>query len=199
MISSLTGSLIVKAPTEVVLTTGGIGFSVNVPISTFEALGPIGTTVTLLTHLHVREDALQLFGFATEEERQMFRALIGVTGIGPKMALGILSGISVSDFRDHILTGNAAALTAVPGVGRKTADRLVVELREKLGKISDIARPPRDAGAQVRTEAALALVSLGYGRPAAEQAIAAAMRALEGTPPPTIEQLIKAALKHAAR
>ena len=197
MISSLTGTLTAKAPTEVVLSIGGIGFTVHIPISTFEALGPAGTTVTLLTHLHVREDALQLFGFASDNERVMFRALIAITGIGPKMALGILSGISVPDLRSHILTGNAAALTAIPGVGRKTADRLVLELREKVGKTSESA--PAEPATNVRVEAALALVSLGYSRPAAEQAIAAAARTLAGGDPPSLEQLIRAALKHTSR
>ena len=127
----------------------------------------------------------------------MFRALIAVTGIGPKMALGILSGITVPDLRSHILTGNAAALTGIPGVGRKTAERLVVELREKVGKRVETAIPPPGEAASIRSEAVLALLALGYNRPVAEQAIAAAMRTFDG--PTTLEQLIKTALKHAAR
>jgi Holliday junction DNA helicase RuvA len=199
MISSLSGRLDAKAPTEVTLSVGGMGFAIHVPISTFEVLGAPGTEITLLTHLHVREDALQLFGFATEQERGMFRALIAVTGIGPKMALGILSGISVTDLRGHILSGNASALTAIPGVGRKTAERLVLELREKVGRSAESAPAGTEAAASDRQEAVLALVSLGYSRPAAEQAIAAAARALSGGTTTTLEQLIKAALKHAAR
>jgi Holliday junction DNA helicase RuvA len=199
MISSLTGTLTAKAPTEVVLSIGGIGFTVHVPISTYEALGPAGTTVTLLTFLHVREDALQLFGFASDPERVMFKALIAITGIGPKMALGILSGISVPDLRSHILTGNTAALTAIPGVGRKTADRLVLELREKVGRSPESTPAGTEPVSNVRVEAALALVSLGYSRQAAEVSIAAAARTLAGGDPPSLEQLIRAALKHVSR
>jgi Holliday junction DNA helicase RuvA len=199
MISILTGTLTARAPTEVILLVGGVGFAVHVPISTYEALGGPGTEATLLTYLHVREDALQLYGFATEAERSMFRALIGVTGIGPRMALGILSGISVPDLREHLLSGNAGALTAIPGVGRKTAERLILELREKVGKGMESPPPGTGTVTNDRMEAALALVSLGYSRPAADQAIAAAARTLAGGAPPTLEQLIKTALRQTAR
>ena len=202
MISSLTGTLTRKTPTEVVITVQGVGYSVLIPVSTFETLGAQGSQVLLHTHLHVREDALVLYGFATEQERTMFRILLSVNGIGPRMAQGILSGIAVADLKDHILSGNTGALTTIPGVGRKTAERLVVELREKLGK-SDFVFSPATAHADSvsanRTEAAMALVSLGYNRQAAEHALAAAFMELAGESTPSLELLLKTALKHASR
>ena len=142
MITLLRGILLAKAPTEAVVDVGGVGYGVQIPVSTFEALGDTNTPVTLHTYLHVREDALVLYGFATGEERDTFRLLISVNGIGPKMAQGILSGIGVQDLKDCIARGNVAMLTTVPGVGRKTGERLVVELREKIGKIDQDLRPP---------------------------------------------------------
>jgi Holliday junction DNA helicase RuvA len=178
-----------------------VGYGVSIPLSTYERLGELHTTVTLYTYLHVREDSLQLFGFATEEERVLFKLLISVSGIGPKMAQGILSGISVQDLKSHIVVGNIGALTTIPGVGRKLGERLVVELREKIGKL-DLGPPstaaPRDEQATIRSEALLALTSLGYSRPAAEQALRSALAENNGMRP-TVEQLIKSALRHAAK
>ena len=174
MIASLTGVLKIKSPTEILLDVHGVGYAVTIPLSTYEKLGEVGATQTLLTHLHVREDVMQLFGFATDEERHFFKLLISVSGIGPKIAQGILSGIAVSDLRQHISGGNIGALTAIPGVGRKTAERLVIELRDKTGKIetSGIASfPNQDRDERLRQEALLALTSLGYNRPIAEKAI----------------------------
>ena len=200
MIARLSGTLAGKSPTEILVEVGGVSFAVHIPLSTFERLGEVGGTVAVFTHLHVREDALQLYGFATEGERELFRMLIGVSGIGPKMAQGILSGISAGDLRNHILTGNAGALTTVPGVGRKTAERLVVELRDRIGRTDGGAVSAAFAGegAGVRNEALLALTSLGYHRAAAEKALRGA---IEETPDAgaSVEALIKAALRHAAR
>lgn len=202
MISSLNGILTRKTPTEVVVTVQGVGYSVLIPVSTFEALGSQGSQAVLLTHLHVREDALVLYGFATEQERTMFRILLSVNGIGPRMAQGILSGIAVADLREHILSGNTGALTTIPGVGRKTAERLIVELREKLGRF-DLAFPtpagPADTATTNRSEAAMALVSLGYSRQVAEQALNAASAELAGGGIPSLELLLKTALRHASR
>ena len=201
MIASVRGTLLVKSPTEVVLDVQGVGYGVSIPLSTYERLGELHTTVTLYTYLHVREDSLQLFGFATEEERALFKLLISVSGIGPKMAQGILSGISVQDLKSHIVVGNIGALTTIPGVGRKLGERLVVELREKIGKL-DLGPPstaaPRDEQATIRSEALLALTSLGYSRPAAEQALRSALAESNGIRL-TVEQLIKSALRHAAK
>jgi len=201
MIASVRGTLLVKSPTEVVLDVQGVGYGVSIPLSTYERLGELHTTVTLYTYLHVREDSLQLFGFATEEERALFKLLISVSGIGPKMAQGIISGISVQDLKSHIVVGNIGALTTIPGVGRKLGERLVVELREKIGKL-DLGPPstaaPRDEQATIRSEALLALTSLGYSRPAAEQALRSALAESNGIRL-TVEQLIKSALRHAAK
>lgn len=199
MISSLRGILTRKAPTDVIVDVGGVGYGANIPLSTFERLGDEGSTVTLLVHLHVREEVLQLFGFATEEERDTFRILLSVSGIGPKMAQGILSGISVKDLRNHILQGNFNALTAIPGIGRKLAERLVVELRDKIGKTdSSYFSSETDSKDNTRTEALLALTSLGYGRPAAEKALRLAIQESNGSEL-SVEALIKSALRHAAK
>ena len=201
MISSLHGRLQSKSPTEVVLEVNGVGYSISIPLSTYERLGDLNTPTSLLTHLHVREDALQLFGFATEAERELFRLLISVTGIGPRMAQGILSGITVHDLRDHLARGNLLALTAVPGIGKKLAERLVVELRDKMTRIESVqpaATPAGDRQMRMRAEALLALTSLGYSRPSAEKALRAAILEFDGTDA-TVEQLIKASLRLVTR
>lgn len=201
MITSLRGTLTRKSPTEIVVDVQGVGYGISIPLSTYEALGDVNAPVFLFTYLHVREDALQLFGFASEEERNLFRVLISVTGIGPKMAQSILSGISGAELRIAILQGNFAMLTAIPGVGRKLAERLVVELRDKIGKVSagsSILSAPTDAKIQVRTEALLALTSLGYNRTSAERAIKTAIKD-NADVEASVETLIKAALRHAVK
>lgn len=200
MISQLHGMLLAKSPTSVVLDVNGIGFGLQIPVSTFEKIGALHSSVNLFTYLHVREDTLQLFGFATEEERAAFQLLISVTGIGPRMAQGILSGISVPDLKSHLAAGNAPALMSIPGVGRKLADRLVVELRDKMGRLEATtsgAITPSDGQGTLRSEALLALTSLGYNRAAAERAVRAGLEEFADKTP-TIETLIKAALRHAA-
>jgi len=199
MITFLKGTLAFKSPTEAGIDVGGVGYGVHIPLSTFEKLGAQGSEVLLLTHLHVREDALQLYGFATEEERTLFRLLVSVNGIGPRMGLGILSGIPASDLRAHIASGNTAALTTIPGIGRKLAERLVLELREKIGKAENLGSfgSPADARGSVRGEAILALTSLGYTRVVAEKAVRAATEEA-GASDGTLEGLLKAALRHAA-
>lgn len=196
MISSLRGRLQFKSPTEIVLDVNGVGYGLSIPLSTYEAIGELHAEVSVLTHLHVREDALQLFGFATEAERELFRLLISVSGIGPRMAQGILSGMAVRDFRMHVAGGNLAALTAIPGIGRKLAERLVVELRDRVNRpeTGPPSTAPGDRQAAVRTEALLALTSLGYSRQSAEKALRSAILQTDGTKP-TVEQLIKAALR----
>jgi Holliday junction DNA helicase RuvA len=198
MIASLSGILKGKSPTEVLVDIGGVGYAVSIPISTYSTLGDLNSTVHLLTHLHVREDAMQLYGFATEAERQLFRLLISITGIGPKIALGILSGISVSDLRQHIIGGNITALTSIPGIGKKTAERLVVELRDRIGKTDSTSGSsviPGDKNAEIRNEALLALLSLGYNRAAAEKVIRLALNDGSGSDL-SVEDLIKKALKY---
>jgi len=198
MIASLTGILKAKKPTEIVLDVQGVGYAVTIPLSTFEKLGDVGSTTTLLTHLHVREDAMQLFGFATDDERFFFKLLISVNGIGPKIAQGILSGIAVADLKQHISKENITALTAIPGVGRKTAERLVIELRDKIGKLAaseptSMARPGGEE--ELRQEALLALTSLGYNRSIAEKALRQVLIEMKGEKLP-LQDLIKKALRY---
>jgi Holliday junction DNA helicase RuvA len=201
MITFLRGRLQAKSPTEAVLEVNGVGYGLSIPLSTYEALGDIDAPASLLTYLHVREDALQLFGFATEGERELFRLLISVTGIGPRMAQGILSGIAVHDLRSHLANGNLPALTTVPGIGRKLAERLVVELRDRVSRfdsIPSVAATAGDPQARVRAEALLALTSLGYSRQAAEKALRAAVQEAGGADT-SVEQLIKASLRQVTR
>ena len=201
MIASIRGTLIHKSPTEVIIDTQGVGYSISIPLSTYSTLGNINSTATLLTYLHVREDNLQLFGFSTEEERNIFKLLISVSGIGPRMGQTILSGITVVDLKHYIASGNLGALTAIPGVGKKLAERLVVELRDKISKVESsgiLPASPTDKQSEVRSEAILALTSLGYSRPAAERALLAALKESNGSEL-TVENLIKASLRHAAK
>ena len=159
MIASLSGILKSKSPTELLVEVNGVGYAVSIPLSTYSSIGEINAPVVLLTHLHVREDAMQLFGFATEAERHLFKMLISISGIGPKIAQGILSGISVSEIRQHISSGNVSALTAIPGVGKKTAERLIVELRDRIGKVDlspGSSLGTGDMNTETRSEALLA-------------------------------------------
>jgi Holliday junction DNA helicase RuvA len=198
MIAFINGILKHKSPTEVVVDVHGIGYAVHIPLSTYAKLGDIGLPVSLFTHLQMREDAMQLFGFATSEERQWFRMLLSVSGIGPRLAQGILSGIDVQELHDHIVQGEAAALTSIPGIGKKTAERLIVELRDKASKISIEGSAAAMAGpssSALRSEALQALVSLGFTQQAAEKSIQAAFS--ENKSVSSVEELIKSALRHA--
>ncbi len=197
MIASLTGVLKSKNPTEILIDVNGVGYSVTIPLSTYERLGEVESKVTLLTHLHVREDAMQLFGFASPDERFFFKLLITVNGIGPKIAQGILSGITVADLKQHIAQENISALTAIPGVGRKTAERLIIELRDKIGKIgpsSSGSIPLEGEDADLRQQALLALTSLGYNRPIAEKALRQVFMETKGEKL-SLQDLIKRALR----
>ena len=200
MISHLKGILDHKSPTEIVVDVNGVGYAVSIPLSTFEKLGEVGSPVTVLTHLHIREDAHQLFGFATQAERELFRLLLSVSGIGPKIAQGILSGAQPKELQNLIAQGNVAALTSIPGIGRKTAERLIVELRDKMAKIDSGETHGSASGgnAAIHAEALMALVSLGYNRAAAEKAIRSALNELGGKEI-TIQELLKQALKSAGR
>jgi len=195
MIGSLRGRIASKSPPQLTVEVGGLGYELEAPLSTFFHLPAVGEEVRLLTHLVVREDAHVLYAFATEDERRLFRALIRVSGVGPKIALALLSGISVAAFAECVQRGDIAALTRVPGVGRKTAERLIVEMRDRL------AAAPSPAGAAAAAadgsaegEAYSALVALGY-RPAE------ATRLLKAVGPGThsTEELIRRALQGAAR
>ena len=166
-----------KSPTWIVVESGGIGFHISIPVSSYDAFGETGRDVRVLTHLHVREDALQLFGFATEAERRLFLLLISVSGVGPKLAQGILSGIAVGDFENAVRGNDLAALTKVHGIGKKTAERLVLELKEKIGEFEfsgEQAAPSEKT--PMEEEAVLALVSLGYRRAQAQEAVQKIMK-----------------------
>jgi Holliday junction DNA helicase RuvA len=198
MIASLTGILKFKSPTEIVIDVHGVGYTVSIPLSTYEKLGDVDTSISLLTHFHVREDAMQLFGFISHDERRLFKLLISVSGIGPKIAQGILSGMNVEELKSHLLHGNVAALTAIPGVGKKTAERLILELRDKVGKATADAEPISALGmasAAMHAEALQALTSLGYNLQIAEKSIRLVLKEADGSAI-SLEELIKRALRH---
>ena len=200
MYSYLQGKLVSKSPTEVVLDVNGVGYFLNISLSTYEKLDSSSSQIKIFTYLHVREDALQLFGFATEAERDMFKMLISVSGIGPKIAQGILSGINTEELRTAFQTGNIATLTSIPGIGRKTAERLVLELRDKLGKIDiEISTLPTSSQQlKIRNDALNALLSLGYNRTTAERAIRQVLKDTDNKEL-TLEVLIKQALHHTSK
>jgi holliday junction DNA helicase RuvA len=200
MFSHLKGILYRKSPTEIVVDVNGVGYAVSIPLSTYEKLGDTGSSVTILTYTHVREDILQLYGFATEAEREIFRLLISVSGIGPKIAQGILSGVQPNELQTLIAQADVSALTAIPGVGKKTAERLIVELRDKIAKLDTGSLPAgsTEAGQGIRAEALMALISLGYNRASAEKSIRTALAELNGKET-TIQELLKHALKSAGR
>jgi Holliday junction DNA helicase RuvA len=197
MIGSVRGRIAAKAPPQLMVDVGGLGYELEAPMSTFFHLPAVGEEVHLLTHLVVREDAHVLYAFATEGERRLFRSLIKVSGVGPKIALALLSGISVEAFSQCVLNEDITALTRVPGIGRKTAERLVVEMRDRLGDPEAPAVPGAvavPALANPESEAYGALVALGY-RPAE------ATRLLKAVGPGThtTEELIRRALQGATR
>ncbi len=186
MIGRLSGVIAEKSPPQVVIDVAGVGYEVDVPMSTFFNLGNLGERAVLLTHLTVREDAHQLFGFLTHEERATFRMLIKISGIGPKMALGLLSGLSVPELAQAVSRQEAGRLTKVPGIGKKTAERLLLELKGKLG--ADLALPATVAN-DAQADILQALVALGYS----EKDAAASLKALP--PDVGVSDGIKLALK----
>jgi holliday junction DNA helicase RuvA len=191
VIGSLRGVLTSKSPQHLLVDVAGVGYRVVVPLSTFYRVGDEGATVTLLIHTHVREDALQLFGFLTADERLLFERLIGVAGVGPRLAVGILSGIEPPDLVQALRTGDLARLTRIPGIGKKTAERLVVELREAM---QHVATPgavvsPTDSR---RDDLLAALLHLGYSRAEAERA---SERAARDHPSAPIEDLLRFSLR----
>ena len=160
MIGRLHGKLIEKNPPQVLIDVGGVGYEVDIPMSTFYNLPDLGGDVTLFTHLVVREDAELLYGFATLAERAVFRALIKISGVGPKIALALLSGITVDQLKDAVDRGETGLLTKVPGIGKKTAERLVLELKDKLAGTGAATAAVPTSGA--RADVAAALIALGY-------------------------------------
>ena len=199
MLAHLRGRLLEKQPNRVIVDVSGVGYDVHVPLSTFYELAEPGEEVTLRIHTHVREDALLLYGFATRLELQIFERLIGVSGIGPKLALSVLSGLEPNELVTAIRTANIARLTGIPGIGKKTAERIGLELKDKMASFvpaESAAESPIDDTEALRTDLLSALVNLGYHRPLAEQAVTAALRKAEGS---GFEATLKHALRELAR
>jgi Holliday junction DNA helicase RuvA len=205
MIAHLSGTLLSKQATSVILDVSGVGYEVSIPLSTFYELEDAGSTVQLRIYTHVREDALQLYGFKTARERELFLRLISVSGIGPKLGITLLSGMSADEMISSIRTNNLAKLTLIPGVGRKTAERLVMELRDKVASLSaeveeelgtktDAATVPTEDS--MRADALSALLNLGYQRNAAEKAVTAAM---SETPDVSVESILRSSLRKLAK
>ena len=199
MIAYLEGKLVEKSPTQLILDVNGIGYLVKIPLSSYDRLGEKGCVTRILTYQYVREDALQLYGFATESEKGLFELLISVSGIGPKIALGILSCISVEDFQNSVACEDLDMLTSISGVGKKTAQRLIVELKEKLtglelGQGREIGNKKR-VEFLVQEEAVQALFSLGFNKLRAKEAVKRAQEEIKGAL--TLEDLIKRSLKYA--
>lgn len=198
MIGRLHGVLLHKQPPSLLLDVQGVGYEVEAPMSTFYLLPAVGQAVTLHTHLAVREDAQQLYGFATAEEKQLFRDLIRVSGIGGKLALAILSGISVKEFVATIQRGDATLLTQLPGIGKKTAERLVLELRDRIGKtfgaMPDLPVTVEGVDRSAMSDAFGALLALGY-----KEAEAGRMLKNAGKPGLSSEDLIRLALQSALK
>jgi holliday junction DNA helicase RuvA len=169
MIAHLRGKLISKHPNQAIVEAAGVGYEVNISIPTFSTLPALGAEVSLFIHTHVREDALSLFGFLRSEEKQLFEKLISVSGIGPKLAITILSGMSADGMVASIKGNNIGALTRIPGIGKKTAERMVLELRDKL---DHFGVPAAAAASPVEEDVISALINLGYQRPLAEKALA---------------------------
>jgi holliday junction DNA helicase RuvA len=197
VIAFLHGKLAETAPTHVVVDCGGVGYSVFIPLSSYDKLPPKGGEVQLLTHHHVvaHEGTQQLFGFVTPEEREMFLLLVSISGIGPKLAINILSSTSISTLRGAITSGDTKTLSALRGIGKKTAERLVVELKDKLGAAAPFEAKGRAATPEEQkiTDAVLALVSLGYKQMDAHKAVLVAVEKLG--PKANVEGLVRTALR----
>lgn len=206
MIAHLSGTLLSKHATSVILDVGGVGYEVAIPLSTFYELEDAGSQVQLRIYTHVREDALQLYGFKTARERELFLRLISVSGIGPKLGITLLSGMSADEMISCIRDNNLARLTLIPGVGRKTAERLVVELRDKVASLvsadaevaasSGAAAPFISTEDSVRSDALSALLNLGYQRGAAEKAVTATIN--EGGDL-SVESILRSSLRKLAK
>ena len=177
MIAQVRGRLLRKGPQEAIVDVAGVGYRVTIPLSTFYRIGEPGDEVTLLTHTHVREDTLALFGFLTAAEQALFERLIAVSGVGPKLAIAILSGIETPDLVAALRASDVPRLTRIPGVGKKTAERLVLELRDKMHGILAAEEPtPAGPAATSKEDLVSALVHLGYSRPEAERGVERALK-----------------------
>lgn len=199
MIAQLVGVIVEKAPTSVVLDVSGVGYEILIPVSTYESLGDIGQRMKLMTYQHVREDALLLFGFASKKEKLMFARLLSVSGVGPKLALGILSGTTIDNLTLCIVNGDIDRLTKLPGIGKKTAQRLSLELRDKLEDVTGVpgaalaAAVPSESIGKLE-EAVVGLISLGYARADAQRSLS---KILAAEPDLPLDELIRRSLQKA--
>jgi Holliday junction DNA helicase RuvA len=202
LIAHLSGKLIQKQPNAVIVDVNGVGYELTVPLSTFYDLGEIGADVALRVHTHVREDALQLYGFRTDREKQLFLSVTSVSGIGPKLGITLLSGLSADELVRAIRDNNLAKLVAVPGVGKKTAERLVVELRDKMTKLTASATTDTvtsdytPAASAISDDVVSALVNLGYQKAVAEKAVDGVLRE---QPDASFEKILRLSLGRLSR
>jgi Holliday junction DNA helicase RuvA len=196
VIAFLRGRILDKQPNRIVVDVNGVGYDVSVPLSTFYGLSEVGGEIALRVHTHVREDALLLYGFATRLEQDLFERLIGVSGIGPKVALAVLSGIEPPELIRAIERSDLARLTAIPGVGKKTSERIVLELKDRLPRVEPAAAGEPAAPLLQRDDLLSALINLGYHRPLAEKAVEAAIKRM---PDGDFERTLKQALRELAK
>ncbi|HKX28306.1 MAG TPA: Holliday junction branch migration protein RuvA [Blastocatellia bacterium] len=204
MIAHLSGKLLQKQPNSVIIEAGGgVGYELTVPLSTFYDLGEVGTSVALRVYTYLREDALQLYGFRTEREKRLFLLLITVSGIGPKLAITALSGLSAEELIQAIRAGDLARLVSIPGVGKKTAERMLVELKDKMAAFSspEFEEQLRTGtvasdGGSMREDVISALINLGYPRAMAEKAV---LSVLKETPDANFETMLKQSLRRLSK
>lgn len=200
MISFLRGRVHDKQPNTVTVDVGGVGYEVHVPLSTFYNLGEEGEEVSLRVYTHVREDALQLYGFRTQLERQLFERLIAISGIGPKLAIVVLSGMETRELMAAVQRADVARLTTIPGIGKKTAERIVLELKDRLKQVAVSvaagAEPTSSPADQLRADLLSALLNLGYHRQQAEKAIDATVKSNPNAP---FEHAVRTALRELMR
>jgi Holliday junction DNA helicase RuvA len=192
MIAHLTGKIISKKPTQITLEVNGIGYLINISINTFDKIEEIGKQISLHTYLSVKEDSLTLFGFYTIAEKELFEILIGVNGVGPKLAINILSGITADEFKDAVLNRNVSRLVAIPGVGKKTAERMIIELGDKISKLSDSGTSISPKSYSVKDDAVAALIGLGYNHKTADNVT---RNLIDENAEISLEDLIKESLK----
>ena len=199
MIAFLRGRVLDKQPNRIIVDVQGVGYELHVPLSTYYDIGEEGSEVSVRVYTHVREDALQLFGFLTELERQLFERLISINGIGPKLAIAVLSGLDPRELVAAVQRGDVARLVSIPGVGKKTAERIVLELRDRLQQLAVpvMASTPATTGAdRLRIDLVSALQNLGYHRPQAEKAVEST---LASSPDATFEDALRQVLRELMR
>jgi Holliday junction DNA helicase RuvA len=204
VIARLQGQLIEKQPNRLLVDVQGVGYDIQVPLSTFYDAGEPGGRVTLRIHTHVREDQIALYGFVSQLEHQLFEKLIGISGVGPKVALAVLSGIEPLEFVRAVQQDDAARLTKIPGIGRKTAERITLELRDRLPTVAALPAPesPLTMATDLRDDVVSALMNLGYQRPVVEKAVDATLKsagAAADAEPAAFETLLRQALRQLAR